>query len=842
MTSFSHTLFLTLAALMAMNLTVPGATKWKVVTPTYPTTDVVVVGCNVLDFGAKPDGRTDCTGPFQKALDQMAADGGGTVFAPKGRYVFRGNLVVPRSVTLRGEWKAPTADDRSVEGTILMPYAGKGNSEGTSFIRVGVSGGVKDLSIWYPEQSADDPTPYPFCLEQIGMDNATFENLTLVNPYLGIRIGPQGNELHYIHRFYGTPLKTGIRYDSTTDIGRLEQIAFSPFYWSQSGLPDSPSASERFATWLKSNATGIHMLRSDWEYVDGVRITGYQTGFRVTEGERGAANAQFRRLIIRDCVTALSVEKTNPYGMVFTECYFGGSEHGVLLGSEFDSVVMFSNCILASKDAIESQGSGVVLMGQCRIDAGDIGLNRGSLSLVGSTLKHPGSRILVGKDVTGVVIADCTFADGRNPVVNQADESVVQMSGRPIPLVEIPEYPKRTDREFKPAGPGFQVISPGKRGDETPRIQQALNAIAAGGGGTVFLSGGDYRIEGNLNVPTGVELRGIHDVPHHTMGGGSILHVYPKNDRPTVTLEPRSGLRGLSFHHPEQSMDDVREDPFLIQGRGADIHIINVNASNPYQYLDFMTHRCDNHYVNYLSGAPLKTGIAIGGGCLSGEVRNTQFNPHYARRPPPRNPLFNPGKFGDRLWAFQKENLDAIIVADCTDQFLHQNFVFGSLYGIRFTKQKGAGPTNCISHGHGTDGSKVGVFFEHGSERITMINSELVAMSSENKTAIKLGEDFEAVAILVNTMVWGTPDLVAEVAGGVLALQNLTATRHGEGLLVGEGKLHGTNLNFLERKAVNLQTRKVQAEATLTGIVVRRALKGPSSSGKIKFDFVIERP
>ena len=73
--------------------------------------------------------------------------------------------------------------------------------------------------------------PYPYCLVQKGGNNATFENLTLVNAYQGIRIGPGGNELHYVHNVYGTPLKVGIRYDSTTDIGRIENVHFSPDYW-----------------------------------------------------------------------------------------------------------------------------------------------------------------------------------------------------------------------------------------------------------------------------------------------------------------------------------------------------------------------------------------------------------------------------------------------------------------------------------------------------------------------------------------------------------------------------------------------------------------------------------
>ena len=114
-------------------------------------------------------------------------------------------------------------------------------------------------------------------------------------------------------------------------------------------------------------------------------------------------------------------------------------------------------------------------------------------------------------------------------------------------------------------------------------------------------------------------------------------------------------------------------------------------------------------------------------------------NPHYARRPARGNPLFAPARF-ETLWDYQKEELIAFIVGHTENQFFYQNFVYGCLYGMHFIEESGGSPRNCIIHGHGTDGGKVGVFFESGSEHITMINSELVAMSTTNKVAIKTGQ------------------------------------------------------------------------------------------------------
>jgi hypothetical protein len=49
------------------------------------------------------------------------------------------------------------------------------------------------------------------------------------------------------------------------------------------------------------NGSFIHMERSDWEYVAYITIDGYHTGYLITKGARGSANAQFYGLTIRNC-------------------------------------------------------------------------------------------------------------------------------------------------------------------------------------------------------------------------------------------------------------------------------------------------------------------------------------------------------------------------------------------------------------------------------------------------------------------------------------------------------------------------------------------------------------
>src|ERR1700759_3196767 len=59
---------------------------------------------NVKSYGATGDASTDDTAAFQRALDAAYKAGGGMVYAPAGRYLFRGTLILPEGVTLRGSF------------------------------------------------------------------------------------------------------------------------------------------------------------------------------------------------------------------------------------------------------------------------------------------------------------------------------------------------------------------------------------------------------------------------------------------------------------------------------------------------------------------------------------------------------------------------------------------------------------------------------------------------------------------------------------------------------------------------------------------------------------------
>ena len=296
----------------------------RVMTTTLPTEDVVIASIDVTEapYNAKNDGSADATAAFQAALDRAAAANGAVVFVPAGTYRFDGNLVIPETVTLRGEWENPE-NGNGVNGTILMPYANKGNEAGDPFIIVNIGSGIKDLSIWYPEQTAPSPSAYPWtvhCHENAatGVDNTSVVNVTLVNSYKGIKIGPEPNELHYIRNVYGTPLNQGIWLSQTTDIGRIMNVHFEPKYWSESGLTGAPSEANILA-WLQNNPTiGLVMGRSDWEYIYDVSLTGYQTGVQIIKYTDQGPNGVMYGVQIEKSKIGIDFQNTNPYGWAIT--------------------------------------------------------------------------------------------------------------------------------------------------------------------------------------------------------------------------------------------------------------------------------------------------------------------------------------------------------------------------------------------------------------------------------------------------------------------------------------------------------------------------------------------
>ena len=740
-------------------------------------------------------------------------------------------LQLPRGVQLRGDWANPDLNDGKVLGTILEVRVGKDspNHNGTvsswwndpqarnalrttytsiadRFIEMQASTGVTNLSIWYPNQDFKDIKPYPWTLYQAGGNSATLENVTLVNAYNGFYSVP--SELHYVSHSYMTALKTGIEIHVCTDIGRVENVRINPKYWANSGLPGSPSL-EEVTAYTRANGTGFQMHRSDWEYVSHLHISGYKVGMWIGKepGNRDAPNAQFYEIHVDNCGTGLYVEEVNPYGLLFSNSTFGADGDGIAayFFEDFNTSTQFNGVDFTGPIVSDGRAGGVISFESCTFDRyGEYALkiNDGNILLSQSEFKQPTGHVYWGNNAKVLK----SLNSGHNRVLDVKNESTAavieiavgdQYMFEPIPKnlkTDIAVHPRPASnkvlRADLPRAAGFNNNRPTV--DVSAELQAALNSVKAAGGGTVYLPGGRYLIESPITIPSGVELRGTWDVQHHTQGGGTALFTNYAggaegvNGKSLIQIEADAGIRGfnivqLNIASDGHSANDPRPTPFLIQGQGKNVYVVNITIPVGDKGIDLASHNTSGHYVDYFAGVVARAGIWVGGGAEGGFIRNMQFNPHYGTRLPQNGQ----GYPNVQLMRYVQANCSQLKFADVKDQTIFNNFVYGSVYGIHFLKDAITGnyPGTMTVIGHGSDGCTYALFVEDADKdtKIIGINSELVNTQIAGqpvRSYVLMGGEVntekvhpEAQLVLYNSALWGSPTVGAIINNGIVRFQ-----------------------------------------------------------------------
>ncbi len=161
---------------------------------------------------------------------------------------------------------------------------------------------------------------------------------------------------------------------------------------------------------------------------------------------------------------------------------------------------------------------------------------------------------------------------------------------------------------------GFQHPLPADPANEdcTNTFQEAIDLVGARGGGTVFVPEGHYRFVGRLDIPKNVTLRGrwrpLSDSDPET---GSVLKIYDgRGDAegiPFLSVSGSSGVRDLTFWHPEQTPDNIVAYPFVIASAGGPITIENITLVNAYQGVNMSS--ASMCFIDNIQGTALKTGF-----------------------------------------------------------------------------------------------------------------------------------------------------------------------------------------------------------------------------------------
>jgi hypothetical protein len=263
-------------------------------------------------LGTRGDGVTDDTAALQRALDAAA---GQTLVLPAGRYRVAGSLNLPGRTVLRGAEMGPAG----ATGTVLLSSVGAGREDGPGCVVMQPGSVLENLAIEYPDQvTAGEPTKYPYAVT--GAPSVRIENLFLLNPYQGINL--DFCHLNQVRNIWGEPLKIGLNVDHCSDISRIENIHFWPYY---------TNAKPSLRQWVQEHGVAFQFGRSDWQYCSASFSYGYHTGFRFHTstpvagrpgGEGGVTNGQFSGVGADRCVVGSDAENVFAIGVSFTNSLF----------------------------------------------------------------------------------------------------------------------------------------------------------------------------------------------------------------------------------------------------------------------------------------------------------------------------------------------------------------------------------------------------------------------------------------------------------------------------------------------------------------------------------------
>ncbi|MCL2088279.1 MAG: PDZ domain-containing protein [Oscillospiraceae bacterium] len=329
--------------------------------------------------------------------------------------------------------------------------------------------------------------------------------------------------------------------------------------------------------------------------------------------------------------------------------------------------------------------------------------------------------------------------------------------------------------------------------DITDALQAMLNQAAAGGGGVVYIPPGHYVVRGDkpIVVPPGVELKGSVDIGRNPVQVGTILNIYggtpvtnitrangyseayteyiDPNNSATIILSENSGIRGIVFAYPanytstrtatwtsanryemtDMVLNSLNRYPYAIQGRGANVYAVNISLHNAFNGIDLKTYKCDNHYVQYLSGVAFNKFIQVGGGSEGGMINNFQMNVASAHNggetkngawtspyAPDQRPRGNTGVFRSEIVSiYTHVNLIAFEIGYVKDQIIYNNFNWSGNIGIYFVKEANhPEPSTGNSVGNAYDSAVHSMVFETWVD-MDFINNQIVSLREGTATS-----------------------------------------------------------------------------------------------------------
>ncbi|MCL2089098.1 MAG: carbohydrate-binding protein [Oscillospiraceae bacterium] len=191
------------------------------------------------------------------------------------------------------------------------------------------------------------------------------------------------------------------------------------------------------------------------------------------------------------------------------------------------------------------------------------------------------------------------------------------------------------------------------------------------------------------------------------------------------------------------ALDTIRQYPYAIEGAGANVYAVNISLHNAYNGIDFAKAKCDNHYVEYLSGMAYNSLIRVGSGSKGGAINNFQMNcssaAHGGQSKNGSWPLrYAPWESINRgfiqnsaIDEFAHENLVALKVGHVEDQILYDNFNWSGSVGLLFVEENGKSASGW-SVGNAYDSTVHPMIFDTSVD-MDFINNQIVPLRAKTR-------------------------------------------------------------------------------------------------------------
>jgi hypothetical protein len=521
--------------------------------------------------------------------------------------------------------------------------------------------------------------------------------------------------------------------------------------------------------YLYNNATGLLMRRNDWSYACYITVEGYNKGYESAQSvhDGTSPNGHNHHFTFTDCFYGVYVGATTDVGVLFHKVETENCEYGIFIAGGQSGTVQIADSTFDADIAvyIDDTSSARLLMNNCEIKRGRAVIGGGTFNVTRTDFMPAENDYHIEIGIAGRVNgADNTFAGGASINDNSLFASTFSHAAfiRQGEKPKTPEFPVYKAEPKTPAKDNLFIVTDfgaaagrlsasDANTDSTTAVQKALDAAKEAGGGYVYVPAGYYRFDGYLVVPPGVELVGAQNnssVPH---GEGTVFECYyggnDTNALPFIQLQPNAGVRGITINYPLQIFRGLdmtyRPEftyPYAIQGQGAGVYVINVGVRACTAALDLFTYKCDDFYVDFLTGHMFDVGVRVGGDSKGGKMSNVMCNVIiYAAG--------NESKFGSfpnspagaynsngPLYGYAMLNLEFFIIGDTTGLTMYNCFNFGSYKGITLVNDGNGGPEDCISMGLALDGNTYSMHFGNGitTKNFPFINTQNVSFANSS--------------------------------------------------------------------------------------------------------------